>query len=171
MHLDIFYDGGSGVSATTADLANVILWNNGDGTFRADPLAAGASGPGTGASPPDMVTSADYDVDGALDVMLTYFKSPDTTVQLYRNQGNGNHWVEIDLQGVTSNRDAIGAKVYVTAGGKTQLRAQNDSVHFEWGKTIGGCTSAWRETRKSTKYASSGRSDPTPSSATCRPTA
>jgi hypothetical protein len=42
-----------------------------------------------------------------------------------RNKGNGNHWLEIDLQGIASNRDGIGAKVYVTAGGVTQLREAN----------------------------------------------
>ena len=132
--LDIFYDGGSGQTETTADLANVILWNRGDGTFTADPVAGGARGPGGGANPPDMVSLADYDVDGRLDVLLTYFKATGSTAQLYRNTGTGNHWLEIDLVGVAANRDAVGAKVLVTAGGKTQLRGQNGGVHFEFGQ-------------------------------------
>ncbi|MGF1491911.1 MAG: FG-GAP-like repeat-containing protein, partial [Microcoleaceae cyanobacterium] len=49
--------------------------------------------------------------------------------QLFRNKGNDNHWLQIDLEGVVSNRDAIGAKVYVTAGGVTQLREQNNGMH------------------------------------------
>lgn len=133
MDLDIFYDGGSGVGTPKADLRNIIMWNRGAGTFVVDVQAAGASGPGFG-SPPDMVTTADYNGDGNLDILLTYFNNPISTVQLYRNKGNGNHWLEIDLVGVTSNRDAIGAKVFVTAGGKTQLREQNGGVHGgEWG--------------------------------------
>ena len=91
MDMDIFYDGGSGVGTTKADLRNVILWNRGDGTFVVDVQAAGAHGPGFG-SPPDMVTTADYDGDGNLDILLTYFNNPISTVQLYRNKGNGNHW-------------------------------------------------------------------------------
>jgi hypothetical protein len=50
-------------------------------------------------------------------------------VQLFRNRGNGNHWLELDLAGVASNRDGVGAKVYVTAGGITQYREQNGGYH------------------------------------------
>ena len=132
--LDIYYDGASGQEATTADLANVILWNRGDGTFAADPVAGGARGAAAPGNPPDMVSLADYDVDGRLDVLLTYFKATGSTVQLYRNTGTGNHWLEIDLVGVAASRDGIGAKVLVTAGGKTQLRGQNGGVHFEFGQ-------------------------------------
>lgn len=132
MDLDIYYDAATGSGVYTADLANVMLWNQGDGTFVADPLAGGATGLALPASPPDTVTTADYDVDGNLDLLLTYFKAMGSTVQLYRNQGSGKHWLEIDLVGVASNRDAIGAKVLVTAGGKIQLRAQNGGAHFEF---------------------------------------
>lgn len=132
--LDIYYDGASGDGVTTSDLANVILWNKGDGTFTPDPLAGGARGPGGIQSPPDMVSLADYDVDGRLDILLTYFKATGSTTQLYRNTGNGNHWLEIDLVGVAADRDAIGAKVFLTAGGKTQMRGQNGGVHFEFGQ-------------------------------------
>lgn len=134
MDLDIYYDAATGSAASTVDLANVILWNQGDGTFVADPLAGGATGLALPESPPDIVTTADYDVDGNLDLLLTYFKAMGSTVQLYRNQGSGRHWLEIDLVGVAASRDAIGAKVLVTAGGKTQLRAQNGGVHFEFGQ-------------------------------------
>lgn len=48
---------------------------------------------------------------------------------LFRNRANSNHWLEIDLQGTKSNRDGIGARVLVTAGGKTQLREQNGGCH------------------------------------------
>jgi hypothetical protein len=34
---------------------------------------------------------------------------------------NGNHWLELALQGTKSNRDAIGAKIRITAGGQTQF--------------------------------------------------
>ena len=48
---------------------------------------------------------------------------------------HGAVWVDFDndgdqdLVGTTSNRDAIGAKVYATAGGITQLREQNEGYH------------------------------------------
>jgi enediyne biosynthesis protein E4 len=34
---------------------------------------------------------------------------------LYRNHGNGNHWIQFKLIGTRSNRSAIGAKVRVQA--------------------------------------------------------
>ena len=49
--------------------------------------------------------------------------------QIFRNVGNGNHWIKIDLEGTTSNRDGIGARVVVTAGGVTQTRFQDGGVH------------------------------------------
>ena len=49
--------------------------------------------------------------------------------QLFHNLGNSNHWMEFDLVGTTSNRDGIGSKVYVTAGGVTQYREQNGGYH------------------------------------------
>ncbi len=133
MDLDIFYDGGKGSGTATVDLPNVILWNRGDGTFIVDPQAGGAVGQSAELFPRGVATS-DFDVDGNLDILLNYEKSPTNTVQLYRNVGTGNRWLEIDLQGVTSNRDAIGTKVFVTAGGKTQLREKNGGVHFYWGQ-------------------------------------
>jgi hypothetical protein len=38
----------------------------------------------------------------------------------YRNEGFGNHWIAIDLRGVHSNRDGIGARIQVTSGDLTQ---------------------------------------------------
>ena len=41
---------------------------------------------------------------------------------MFHNRGNGNHWIEFNLVGTTSARDPVGAQVFVTAGGKRQLR-------------------------------------------------
>ena len=49
--------------------------------------------------------------------------------QLFRNLGNGNSWIEFDLVGTTSNRDGIGSRLYVSAGGVTQYREQNGGYH------------------------------------------
>lgn len=49
--------------------------------------------------------------------------------ELLKNEGNDNHWLQIDLEGVYSNRDGIGSKVYVTAGNVTQLRQQSGGMH------------------------------------------
>jgi hypothetical protein len=71
----------------------------------------------------------DYDNDGDLDVLVSNNGQP---AELLRNEGTtGNHWIEIELRGGkgkegqpkrSSNRNGIGAKVTVTAGGKTQTQ-------------------------------------------------
>jgi enediyne biosynthesis protein E4 len=41
---------------------------------------------------------------------------------LLKNTGNGNHWIDVDLVGVRSNRDGYGAKVYVVTQGGSQFQ-------------------------------------------------
>lgn len=65
---------------------------------------------------------ADFDGDGDLDIILTQIGGPP---QLLRNDQDLNHnWLRIKLigNGETTNRDAIGAVVELTAGGITQRR-------------------------------------------------
>ncbi len=118
------------------NLPNILYENLGNGRFQAVAGAGGASGPvgvglKSGAGTGEAVTLADYDMDGFLDLFVTnglnlrpkFVGGPD---RLYRNRGNANHWIEIDLVGTASNRDGIGARVYVTrADGLVQLREQN----------------------------------------------
>ncbi len=60
----------------------------------------------------------DYDNDGDLDILVSNI---DDTPQLLENEGgNANHWLELKLVGTKSNRDAIGAKVKLTAGDLVQ---------------------------------------------------
>ena len=119
--------------------ANRLFINDGKGKFTEVPNAAGAAGiqgaaVGQHAGTADVVVSADYDLDGFLDLLVmngsnmrpVYEGGPK---QLFHNLGNGNHWVEFDLVGTTSNRDGMGSKVYVTSGGKTQYREQNGGYH------------------------------------------
>jgi hypothetical protein len=53
----------------------------------------------------------DYDNDGDIDVAMTAQNGP---LQIFRNDGgNQNHWITLRLEGVRSNRDAVGARVVV----------------------------------------------------------
>jgi hypothetical protein len=60
----------------------------------------------------------DYDNDGDLDLLVSNI---DDSPQLLENAGgNRANWLELKLLGTVSNRDAIGAKVKVTAGDLVQ---------------------------------------------------
>ncbi|MDJ0537080.1 MAG: ASPIC/UnbV domain-containing protein [Xenococcaceae cyanobacterium MO_207.B15] len=120
---------------------NILYENQGDGTFKIVEMAGGAAGTAVGPVHLDFnmgsrLATADYDNDGALDIFAgsTVVKSPRKTYlsspsQLFRNQGNNNNWLQIDLEGITSNRDAVGTQVKLTSGGLTQLREQNGGIH------------------------------------------
>jgi len=121
-----------------SNLANRYFDNQGDGTFE-EVLSHGGEGPvgaGLEFGVAESIATADYDVDGFMDLAVTNgllfypvsLGGPDT---LLRNRGNNNHWIEMDLNGTVSPRAAIGAKVFVTAGGVTQLREQAGG-HHRW---------------------------------------
>jgi hypothetical protein len=115
------------------NIPNRLYENYGKGHFRLVPEAGGAAGSKLGRG--DVVAVADYDRDGFLDLFVTNGADPSSPFvdegpyQLFRNQGNGNHWVQIDLQGTVSNRDGIGASVIVEAGGVVQRRGQGGGMH------------------------------------------
>ncbi len=64
--------------------------------------------------------SGDFDNDGDLDLLVL---NVNDRPRLLRNDlANSNHWLELRLIGTASNRDAVGARVRLTAGGRTQIR-------------------------------------------------
>jgi hypothetical protein len=67
---------------------------------------------------PRALVAADYDGDGATDLLVTQNHGPAT---LLRNVGgNQNHWLKLSLKGLADNKSAIGTKVEVFAGGVRQ---------------------------------------------------
>ena len=116
-------------TGTAANLPNILYENQGDGTFIAVPDAGGAAG--TTLEIGSKVTTADYDRDGFLDLLVTNKSQlvENPPYELFHNLGNENNWLEIDLEGVKSNRDGIGAQIFATAGGVTQLREQTSGIH------------------------------------------
>ena len=130
-------------SYTSFDQPNILYENQGDGTFKTVAQAGGAAGKAFSFGWLDFqvggrAATADYDGDGFLDIFVgsTVGRSPRKTYlatpsQLFKNQGNSNNWIQLDLEGVRSNRDGIGARVLVTTpDGLTQLREQNGGMHL-----------------------------------------
>jgi enediyne biosynthesis protein E4 len=61
----------------------------------------------------------DLDADGNIDVVI---HNCDAEAQVLRNtQTTDNSWIILDLKGTTTNRDAIGAKVWVSSGARKQF--------------------------------------------------
>jgi len=65
----------------------------------------------------------DVDNDGDIDVLIAH--NNDAPALLINDGGNQNNWLQVKLTGKKSNRDGIGAKLYVTVGDKTM----HDAVH------------------------------------------
>ena len=64
--------------------------------------------------------TADFDLDGDIDILLTENSGP---AKLFRNdQSAGRKAIRFELEGVRSNRDAIGARVSLEADGAKQAQ-------------------------------------------------
>jgi hypothetical protein len=57
------------------------------------------------------------------------------TATLVASEAGGNHWLQVDLTGPAGNRQAIGARVYVSTGGATQMApvGSAEGSHFGQG--------------------------------------
>ena len=99
----------------------MLLRNNGKGRFED---VTDASGDGLKVECVARgVALEDLDNDGRIDVVIS--NSRRLPVVLKNESENGNHWLHLKLQGVKVNRDAVGARVTVTAGDLVQI----DEVH------------------------------------------
>ncbi len=85
----------------------------------------------------------DLDNDGRLDAIVVGHDGP---VAYFHNTGPGGHSITIRLEGTKSNRDAVGARVTVEAGGRRQVAdrfgggsyqsASDPRLHFGLGGAI-----------------------------------
>jgi hypothetical protein len=63
------------------------------------------------------LATGDLDNDGRLDLVILSQREP---LAYLHNRTEGGHWLVLRLEGTASNRDAVGARVVVTAGGRRQ---------------------------------------------------
>ena len=108
-------------------LANHVYRNQGDLTFASVAAEWGLTQTGfsTGAA------YVDLDNDGALDLVVNDVNGP---ARIYRNRGaerNGHAWLTVQLDGAGANTAGLGSKVYVSAGGSTQLVEQMPTRGFQ----------------------------------------
>lgn len=101
--------------AQTAQQPAQIFLNNGSGRFTALPATevGDIAVPGTGRG----IISFDYDNDGRRDLLFTYNNE---AARLFRNQSDTEaNWIGFVLQGLASNRDALGAQITVVSNGES----------------------------------------------------
>lgn len=114
---------------------NLLYQNNGDGTFTNVIKESGAESAAMDVWYNFCAALGDYDNDGDMDLYLTrtgdIFGDVGPSDELFRNNGNDNHWLHIKTVGTQSNRDGIGARVTVKAGNLSQIR----DVVSEWGRS------------------------------------
>jgi enediyne biosynthesis protein E4 len=97
-----------------------LVFRNMDGERFADVSAASGEGAATARSSRG-AAFGDIDNDGDVDVLVMNMNEPPS---LLRNDYAGsNGWLTVKLEGVTSNRDGIGAVVVVTSGERTHAHA------------------------------------------------
>ncbi len=103
----------------------MLFHNRGDGSFaevveKGSPLANKAVSRG--------LAVGDLDNDGRLDLVLANMDGP---AQVLRNETpEPGHWLSIRLEGKGLNRDAIGALITVTTGGKRLIRPVRSGTSY-----------------------------------------
>jgi len=111
-------------AATSYKQRNLLFENDGRGHFTAVAPTGALAVPGTGRG----AAFGDWDDDGDLDVLVVQLDGP--PVLLRNDGGNDRPWLKLRLVGHRSNRDGIGARVSLTAGGRTQTREVRWNASF-----------------------------------------
>ncbi len=133
----------------------LLLENNGKGYFKnvGAQLSSYFSTKRSGRS----LAIWDYDNDGDLDVIISHVDLKATATLLRNDGGNKNNWLGIRLYGKNGPATAIGAKVAIIAGGKKQVRINQNAtsylsyndprIHFGLGtaKKVDGLVVIWSD--------------------------
>jgi hypothetical protein len=116
----------------------LLYWNVGGGKFRDISKESGAGISDTWSSRGS--AAGDLDNDGSLEVVIVNMGARPS---LLKNFGPKQNWLSVQLTGTKANRDAIGARAYVYAGGRrlsgevqsgASFLSQNDArLHYGLG--------------------------------------
>lgn len=103
-------------SPSLVDTPEVMFVNDGTGHFAAA-IGCGADFVGDARA----AIAFDYDLDGDQDLLVTNVN--EATVLLENRSPDQGHWLDVRLVGSCGfNADAVGGRVYVTVGERTQMR-------------------------------------------------
>jgi len=94
-----------------------LLLGGSDGRLK-DP-SPGAGGPFQPLHLGRGLAAGDLDNDGRIDVVVQSQNEP--LAYLQNRAAGGGHWITLQLEGVRSNRDAVGARVTLVSGGRRQV--------------------------------------------------
>jgi hypothetical protein len=110
-----------------SELANKVFRNLGGRRF--EDVSAGAGPDFQQAALHHGAAFADFDNDGRVDVVVSVLTGP---AKLFRNvSGGGQHWLALKLRGRRSNRQGLGAVVWVTLpDGRTLHNHASTSVGY-----------------------------------------
>ncbi|HTM50587.1 MAG TPA: CRTAC1 family protein [Bryobacteraceae bacterium] len=113
----------------------LLYWNVGEGKFKDISATSGAGITAEWSSRGS--AQGDLDNDGSLEIVINNMGARPS---LLRNYGPRKNWLLVECAGVKCNRDAVGARVFVYAGGRrlsgevqtgSSYLSQNDSrLHF-----------------------------------------
>ncbi len=104
----------------------LLLFHNDGGRMRNVTAAAGPAF--TKSYPARGLAVGDYLNNGRLSVLVG--NNGEAPLLLKNTAGAGNHWVGLKLQGVSCNRDAIGASITWSAGGVKRTRRKNSGGSY-----------------------------------------
>ena len=102
-------------SRVAVEQHNTVFRNEGGAKFQA--LTAEAGLTAQPASRHRGSAIGDLNGDGRLDVVTCALSAP---AEIWINDSPASHWLELQLEGTASNRDGIGARIKITAGGTSQ---------------------------------------------------
>jgi len=99
-----------------SEMSTEMWWNQGNLNFTGSDLSFNSGGIG------------DFNNDGFLDVIAGN--------NLWINNGNSNNWVKFDLEGISSNKDGIGARVEIYGSWGIQVREVRAGRSFDPASTL-----------------------------------